>query len=79
MMGKNPAKSKDYALFFFSQIYNANTKKGVLNIELSMIMWPVWLLQDLLLPPLHSITHSLALAQLWNNTIIQQVWNPFFS
>ena len=43
-MRKILAIREDYALLFSSQIYYANTKKGVLTMELPTILWLVWIL-----------------------------------
>ena len=75
-MGKNLARSEDYALLFSSLICFAVIKKVVLSMELPLTMWPTQLLHDLL-PLLWSNVHSLTVPQLWNNTITLLELNTF--
>jgi hypothetical protein len=46
-----------FSLFFSYE--NANTKKGALTMEFPLTLWPEWMLQNLLPPPIYALkSHS---------------------
>ena len=61
-MGENPTISEDYALLFSSLICNADTNKVALSMVLPMTMWPIWILQDILLLLLCFNIHTMYLS-----------------
>jgi len=47
---KNELEGEVDDLLFSSQLWNASTKKRALTMEMPWTLWPIWILQDLLVP-----------------------------
>jgi hypothetical protein len=50
ILEKTLLKGVAYALLFFFDCDNENTKKGALTMEFPFLLWPGWLVHNLLFP-----------------------------